>query len=256
MGSLPEGWLETPRTAISERRRVLTADLLRLAARRAPSRLAAGGAAAALLLLLPYLLLAPRFKVHAVEVQGLQGLSRDALVQESGLVGRSSFLVDPREVARRMGSLPGLAGASLRLRLPRSAVLHVAERPPVLRWQDGQRHLAVDAAGGLRPAGDADARLPLVQDRSGQLAGKIDCLPAPLVAEALAYAQRFGPLELRSDAGFVARTPEGWEVWLGRDSSLAEQRALLLEAERQALNQSRNPIRLLDLRFPSRPYYR
>lgn len=256
LGSLPEGWLEAPRPAVRPRGRTLTTDMLRLAASRAPSRVAATACSVLLALLLPVLLWGPRFRVQAVQVEGVQGLARDPLVRESGIVGRSAFLVDPAETARRIAALPGLAGAALDLRLPRHAVLTVAELPPVLLWQDGESRLAIDAGGGLRPATEGDASLPSVVDRSGQLAGKIDCLPAPLVSQALTFAERFGPLELRSDVGFVARSPEGWEVWLGRDGSLAEQQALLLDAERGALARREIPIRLLDLRFPSRPYYR
>lgn len=256
LGTLPEGWLEAPRPASRPDRLSLTADLLRVATRQAPSRVAAAASTGFLLLLLPYLLLAPRFRILAVQVDGLQGLGRDALVQRSGLVGRSVFLVNPHDSARRVAALPGLAAAALELRLPRLAVLTVLERPPVLLWQDGERRQAVDAGGGLRPPSEQDLSLPVVVDRTGRAAGQIDCLPAPLVAQALAFAQRFGPLELRPDAGFVARAPEGWEVWLGLESNLAEQQALLLEAERAALARSGTAVRLLDLRYPSRPYFR
>lgn len=257
--ALPEQWVERPSR---DRRRSRMGfgggkgDLLRLALGGAPSRVAAAVCAAFLTLVLPVLLLAPRYRIQAVEVTGNSLGDRNTIVQASGLVGRNALLVDPQAVAYRVGSLPGIEAAQLRLSLPRQAVLTVVERPPVLLWQDRSGRRGVDAHGSLLSLAAPPDNLPLVTDEGDTLRQGIDCLPADTVRTAVAYAERFGPLSYRPSIGFVARAPEGWEVWLGADAAMLEQQAALLTEERQALQASGTAIRLLDLRFPSRPYYR
>lgn len=258
-GVLPEHWVEPPSPNRRRSRPGLVSgasDLLRLALGGAPSRVAAAVCAAFLALVLPLLLLAPRYRIQAVDVVGHSQGDRNAIVQASGLVGRNALLVDPEQVAYRVGSLPGIEEARLSLGLPRRAVLEVVERPPVLLWLDRGGRRGVDAHGSLLTLSASPPELPLVTDEGDSLSRGLDCLPVDTVRTALAYAERFGPLTYRPAVGFVAKAPEGWEVWLGDDASLLEQQAALLSEERQALRGSGTAIRLLDLRFPSRPYYR
>lgn len=254
---LPDGWVEpAPRDRRRSRIGAGAQDLLRLALGSAPSRVAAAIGAAFLSLLLPLLLLAPRYRIQSVEVTGNQITDRDAIVRASGIVGRNAFLVDPSQAAYLAGSQPGVADAGLTLTLPRQATLQVVERPVVLRWQASGGSAGLDANGGLHRNADLPAGLPLVTDEGDALSQGIDCLPAQTVRTALAYAERFGPLIHRPSIGFIARAPEGWEVWLGQDVDRLEQQAALLAEQRRILAETGSAIRLLDLRFPSRPYYR
>lgn len=254
---LPDGWVEPVPSSRSRLRVGAKAqDLLRLAIGSAPSRVAAAIGAAFLSLLTPALILAPRYRIQAVDVTGNQLTDRDAIVRASGLVGRNAFLVDPARAAYLAGSQPGIAGAGLTLTLPRRAVLQVVERPVLLRWQDRRGVAGLDANGGVHRDADLPADLPQVIDEGDALSQGIDCMPAQTVRTALAYAERFGPLLHRPSIGFIARAPEGWEVWLGQDATLLEQQSALLAEQRRALLETGSAIRLLDLRFPSRPYYR
>ena len=254
---VPEDWVQRPpRDRRQSRAGEGARDLLRLAVAIAPSRLVAAVCAAFLTLLLPVLFMAPRYRIQAVEVTGNQTADRDGIVGASGLVGANAFLVDTSRVAYVVGSQPGIAGARLKIGLPRQAVLDVVERPPVLQWLDRRGRVGLDAYGGLHRLDESMADLPSVTDEGDELVRGIDCLPALTVRTAQAYAERFGPLQHRPSVGFVARAPEGWEVWLGQDVDLLEQQSALLAEQRRNLQATGGTIQILDLRFPSRPYYR
>jgi hypothetical protein len=116
--------------------------------------------------------------------------------------------------------------------------------------------LAVDERGLAVPPPPDVAGLARVRDSSGVLRAPGDHIDPGLVSAALAYAARFGELTYRADTGYIATSPEGWEVRLGTDAAAASRQLDLLAALRRDLAGQASAVAFVDLRFTNRPFYR
>ena len=145
-------------------------------------------------------------------------------------------------------------------RMPNRGTSRVVETAPALLWQTGASAVAIDEGGRaipLPPDGAWAAGLVRITDATGQPPAIGSLIGAGTVAAARAYQERFGALEWRGPAeGFRATTEDGWTVILGADAGQAPLQAATLQAFRRGLDTPVDSVGLVDLRFPSRPYYR
>lgn len=225
-----------------------------------PSRVAALGASIVLSAMLVHLFTGPRFRVHAATVTGNQRLKAAAIFAQSGIDGRLVLAIDEAAVIARLKALADIRAAELELALPNRVTIRVVETMPVLLWQAPDGSVAIDDGGRAIPL-PADpavvAALLPVTDGTGPVPAVGAQLGAATVAAAQAYAARFGALTWRGAAeGFAASTADGWTVVLGADASQAALQAATLAALQRGVDAAADAIRLVDLRFPTRPYYR
>lgn len=227
---------------------------------RRPTQAIALAAAVAIAALGAHAATSARYRLAGAVVSGNERSSDAAIYAASELDGRALFTVRRRAAERRIvEALPEVKAARVSLGLPARLSIEVEETEPVLLWRSGASLLIVDERGlAIAPPADTErsAGLPAVTDLSDRPLGLGERLPATTLGAALAYSEAFGELVYRAPEGFVARGPEGWEVRLGQEAArLAEQRLLLASLERE-LGPEAGGVALVDLRYPSRPYYR
>lgn len=259
--------LETPRPAdatprVRVRHRAPTPDLgAPLAALLGnPSRVAALGASFVLGAMLVHLFTGPRFEVRAATVVGNQRLRAAAVYAQADIDGRRVVAIDADRVVARLKALADIRDATIEVSLPNRVTIRIVETAPVLRWQSPAGDVAIDD-GGRAIAVPADAATAAALLRVADASGAPPAIGAVIglgtVAAAQAYAPRFGDLTWRGPAeGFAVTTADGWTVLLGADAALAARQAATLAAFQRGLDADPSSIERVDLRFPSRPYYR
>ncbi|MEO8083623.1 MAG: FtsQ-type POTRA domain-containing protein [Ardenticatenales bacterium] len=225
-----------------------------------PSRVASLAAAIVLCAMLAHIWTGQRFRVDGATVVGNARLRSAAVYAQSNIDGQLALALDARRVRERLLALADIKDATITVALPNRVTIRIVETAPALLWQAGSVAVAVDEAGrGIPVPADAALTNDLVRitDSSGQAPAVGSILGAGVVAAALAYAPRFGPLTWRGAAeGFSATTDDGWTVLLGADAGQAALQADTLAAFAHGLDAPTASIALVDLRFPNRPYYR
>lgn len=89
-----------------------------------------------------------RFRVARVEVEGVQRVARRDVEEASGgLVGRSTFLLQPKTVCAQVAQLPQVRRCRLERSLPGEVVLRIEERTPAASLLAGNAVFEIDAEG-------------------------------------------------------------------------------------------------------------
>lgn len=108
-----------------------------------------------------------RFLVEPV-VEGTRLVPASELIQDSGIVGKSLFLVRPAEVQRRLlRDYPCLEMVSIETRLPNVVRIEVHEKPDVMVWESAGRRWWVDSEGNVLGAAKQAVGLVTVEDAMG-----------------------------------------------------------------------------------------
>ena len=203
--------------------------------------------------------------IAAVGVTGARHLTVAAVTVAAGLVGRPVFTVSTSDARAALLALPAVRDARVRISLPDTAHIDIAERDAVGRWVIGPAEWYVDADGVLFGSADPQGapQLRAIDDRTATLAcaGRSGgrCVDPAVVAGAMRLA-RIGPGELRADAtklqvhvdptqGLVLKSGAGWEIRFGTPADLEQK----LSNAKKVL--SDNPTRRLDyvdVRSPDR----
>ncbi len=198
-------------------------------------RLPAGLLAVVVGSVLAVLVTDPHFAVRDVVVQGVVTVSGPSLAETTGVLGRSVFSVDARQVARRVAGLPSVRHVDVYTETPDRLVIHVTERQAAIIWDTGQVAFLLDRDGTVlaRAAGTAPD-LPNVR---------------VLAAGPIAVGERVDPLTVRAAFAVLDRLPaeagvsraavvidpvigvivqtESWNAIVGTDEQLGEKLAVL-----------------------------
>lgn len=242
-----------------KRRRELPRDRQALATLLAiePTRRISLLLALAILGFLGYLCIAPGFYVASAALAGNTRNSADLLFAASGIDGRHIFQIDADAVALRLESLRDVQNATVRTALPNRVEIQIQETPLALIWETSALSTAIDVAGHRAALPESSAGLIRVRDETTRYSDAASNLPVELVNAARLIAARFpGPLIYREPIGFIHVSPEGWEIWLGRDGKDVQAQHARLEAVTPGLREGGSEIALIDLRFERNWYYR
>jgi len=103
-----------------------------------------------------YLLLSlPYFHIPSATVLGNNRLTREEIESVAGVLGQSIFTVKPDEVETRLRmNYPELLSVQVNVYLPNHVYFTLAEREPVILWQQDEGYTWIDATGvAFRPRG-------------------------------------------------------------------------------------------------------
>jgi len=105
----------------------------------------------------------PYFRVPNATVQGNNRITREEIETVTGIVGQSIFTIQPNEVAVRLRTnYPELLSAQVKVYLPNYVYITVAERQPVILWQQDGGYTWIDATGvAFRPRGAVTGLIPV-----------------------------------------------------------------------------------------------
>ena len=198
------------------------------------------------------------FRVRQVEVSGTRFVDPYAVVRAAGLTPLSSVFDDPEAWTAGVRTLPLVAGATVRRRLPSTVEIAVTEVEPVALV--GAPELRpVDAAGWLMPLDPAGAPLDL-PILAGVTAAGDTLAPAGIAREALGalaalrrdapeVAERVSQVEARAGSVRLLFRDEVAEALLPMDPTPLQLRQLRLAYGDLSSRGELPNVRRIDVRF-------
>ncbi|HEU5086270.1 MAG TPA: FtsQ-type POTRA domain-containing protein, partial [Roseiflexaceae bacterium] len=185
-----------------------------------------------------YISLSPTFRIRDVQVEGTQILEPQAVVDMSGALGRSIWLLDTAQVVDTVQSSAYVETADAALALPDRLTITVHERRPEVRWQQGGQRYLVDGDGrvlGMDPSTTLTNTL-VIEDRSSRVLQPNDRIDPDALALARELTLRL-PAETHvqvariawaPDTGIVVNTPDNRTIIFGRSERI-DQKLLIVE---------------------------
>lgn len=205
----------------------------------------------------------PDFRVRQVSVSGNHLLSSDEVLAAAAVQDANVFWIRRAEVAARVRRLPAARGVGVRVSLPGRVDLVVEERAPYASWQSGEAVYLVDDEGLVLSPHQPDQPLVVIRDLDGSpLApgARVDAAALRTVAalsQALPKAVGIAPSEYDYSRalGVEVQAPDGARLRFGGDEAMDAKLATLVALQAELARSGDRPS-LIDLRFPSRPYFR
>jgi cell division protein FtsQ len=224
------------------------------------------------------------FKVSAINLEGAERLTAEALMSQIGVSGVSIIKIDPDLIESRIiENFPSISKVKVSAGLPASLTIKVTERKPLIAWQQAAGTLWIDADGVMFvprgeveipmtviAAGDPPAAVSLIPETAEEIAAANEenmkdpasAMPrtTPEFVEGLFSLVDYVPegsfLSYDPQFGLGWRDPQGWLVYFGKDISnidlkLAEYETIVAELQAKNLRPA-----LISLEYLHAPFYR
>lgn len=217
-----------------------------------------------------YLVLSlPFFKVPAATVMGNNRYTPEEINSVLGVTGKSIFTIQPEQVrARLLTNYPELLSAEVKAYLPNHVQVTVAERQPVILWQQGSSYTWIDASGvAFRPKGTADGIIPVngLDAPPASTATETDpLLPPPFLTEELVESILALAPVVPADTtmtysvadGLGWNDPRGWQVAFGASAHDMPLKIRVYLALVETLTASNKTPEFISVVHPDGPFYR
>jgi cell division septal protein FtsQ len=211
----------------------------------------------------------PQLRVTQAQVAGNQMLTPEEINSALNIAGQPTFLLMPSELEKRLRlQFPELAAAQVDVSLPNTVSVHVVERKPVLRWEQGDGYTWVSEDGiAFRPHGDMPGLISVMALSAPPIEGIVspDSLtPAPFIAPDMVKSLKGlaghvppgMPIIYDAGFGFGWNDPRGWRVYFGTSASDVELKMRVYESMVASLTQRGIQPALINVTYPTAPYYR
>lgn len=190
---------------------------------------------------------------NSAQIGGAERIPPLRIYESAGVEGRNIFLVRSADVEARVVALPGIAGATVHLRLPNQVIIDVIEHAPLVAWQGITTTVWLAEDGAEVPQAGDRPPLTLVDESEASLEASQRLWPITLKSLTELHAVRpdirelfYGRIE-----GLYYRTPEGTAIWLGDSGSIASKISLVTEAQREIAGREKRP-EVIDVRLSGR----
>jgi cell division protein FtsQ len=223
------------------------------------------------------------FEVSAINLQGAERLTSEAILSQLGITGTSIVKIRPKDIEMQVAErFPSLSSVKVSAGLPASVTVKVVERQPLIAWQQDSNLMWIDVEGVIFPprgeaeipltvvaAGDPPAAVSKAPEASEQAEVSEEILaftePATLlttpefvrgILSLIGYVPEGSILQYDPQFGLGWQDPNGWLVYFGKDTSeidlkLAEYQTIIAELRADNLTPS-----LISLEFLHAPFYR
>ena len=200
------------------------------------------------LLRLPLLTVTP----STTQIGGSQRISTQDIFTASQVEGHNIMLIRPADVAQRVAAVPGIAKATVHVRLPNQVLIDVQEHLPLVAWTAITSTVWLSADGSEVPQAGAPPSLSLTDLTGAPLeeARPTWLLILPQLVDIRQALPDQTELSYGKFEGLYFRTPEGWTVWLGNEGIVAK--LALLEAARREITARGARPSVIDLRYSTR----
>lgn len=210
----------------------------------------------------------PELRVTEAQVTGNQILTPAEINSVAGAAGQPIFTLIPSELETRLRlNYPELASVQVTVALPNLLTVHVVERKPVIRWEQagGYTWIAEDGVA-FRPRGEIVGLISVVAESAPPVIGSgTDPLsPTPFISVEMVQALKGlgwhvppGEVILYNEAfGFGWNDPRGWRAYFGTTASDVELKMRVYEQMVNSLTQRGIRPALINVTYPTAPYYR
>jgi len=184
------------------------------------------------------------------EVRGNQRVSADSIYASTGLDQRNIFLLRPAAAEARIEEVPGVASATVHLRLPAQVIIDVHEYAPLMAWHGITTTVWLTADGAPVPMTGIEPPVTFIDpdgaamDEKGQLRPWVmENLRQLHVARPDLTTLYYGNLE-----GLYFQASSGRTVYLGDEGPISS-KLLLLEAVENQIAAGKTQVTAIDLRF-------
>jgi cell division septal protein FtsQ len=210
----------------------------------------------------------PELRVIEAQVTGNQMLTPAEINSVIGIAGQPIFLLIPSELETRLRlNYPELASVHVSVSLPNLVSVHLVERKPIIRWEQGGGYTWVAEDGvAFRPRGEIAELISVVAVSAPPVVGSgTDPLaPAPFISVEMVQALKGlashvppGAVILYDQAfGFGWNDPRGWRVYFGTTASDVELKMRVYETMVDSLTARGIRPALINVTYPTAPYYR
>ena len=210
----------------------------------------------------------PQFRVTQAQIAGNQLLPAEELSAAMNISGRPIFLLKPAELETRLRlNYPELVSVKVTVSLPNIVSVHVSERKPIIRWEQGGGYTWISEDGvAFRPRGEIAELISVIAVSAPAitLSASDPLNPTPFISTEMAQAlKRLAghvppgmPILYDSGFGFGWNDPRGWQVHFGTSATDVELKIRVYESMVNSLTQRGIQPTLINVMYPTAPYYR
>ncbi|NWG08128.1 MAG: FtsQ-type POTRA domain-containing protein [Chloroflexi bacterium] len=211
----------------------------------------------------------PAFRVGEAQVSGNQILSPADVNSVMAVAGQPIFLIKPAELETRLRlNYPELVSVTVSVSLPNLVTVHVTERQPIIRWEQGGGYTWIAEDGvAFKPRGELSGLIPVLALTAPPVEGAVasdPMNPAPFISTEMVqslkglagHAPAGVPILYESGMGFGWDDPRGWRVYFGTKANDVELKVRVYEAMVNSLTQRGIRPALINVTYPTAPYYR
>lgn len=211
----------------------------------------------------------PYFRIATATVMGNERLSSEEIYAGLGVSGQPIFALQPDEIATRLRiNYPELASVQVDVYFPNQIYVTVAERHPVILWQQGEGYTWIDAGGvAFLPRGFVADLVPVVglAVPPAGIASPDDPLSPPpymtkeLVDAILALAPNLpAGVSMNYDPqnGLGWTDARGWQAFFGTNSKDMVLKLRVYQSLTDSLAARGIVPVLINVAYPDAPYYR
>lgn len=216
----------------------------------------------------------PEFRVIEAQLTGNRLLTQAELNPVLNISGQPIFTLTPSDLETRLRlNYPELASVRVTVTLPNLVSVNVTERQPIIRWEQGGGYTWIAEDGiAFRPRGEIAELIsvvalsaPPVEGGGSSVSAQNDPLtPAPFISPEMVQAvkglARHVPpgtsILYEKEYGFGWNDPRGWRVHFGTRASDIELKMRVYETMVNSLTQRGIRPALINVMYPSAPYYR
>lgn len=138
----------------------------------------------------------PEYRISEIKVIGLQRLTEADVLAKVSALGMHSFAVVPEKIrAEIVAAFPDFRDVTVKVGIPATLVINVAERQPMLAWQSKKTLIWVDSEGYLIPPRGTAGEMLAIQ---------ADSIPAYQIKSSI---QEPGTLKVIRDKPFFKANP-------------------------------------------------
>jgi len=211
----------------------------------------------------------PELRVTEAQVIGNQIITQAELNSVLNITGQPIFTLTPSDLETRLRlNYPELASVRVAIALPNIVSINVIERQPLIRWEQGGGYTWISTDGiAFRPRGEMAGLIPVMALSAPPVdgLGSDDPLtPTPFISTEMVQALKGlvghvpagTPILYEKGYGFGWNDPRGWRVYFGTKANDVELKMRVYETMVVSLTQRGIRPALINVMYPSAPYYR
>ncbi len=207
------------------------------------------------------------FYVRSVQVRGNDFLAPEEIFAFSSIADFHMFWLDPEEIRRNLLRSSSIADVTVELGWPPNLItIYAQERQPAIIWSEAGNETWIDIQGRIMPARAAMPEVIRVNVAVDAFKGPsatltdLKRLDKDVVLGALRLQEFLPPgvdLDYDPIKGLGWTNEQGWQIWMGIDSSAGMSRKISeYQAYVKNLNSRGIEITELNIANPDAPYYK
>jgi hypothetical protein len=211
----------------------------------------------------------PQLRVTQAQVSGNQIVAAEEINAAMKIHGEPVFLLMPSKLETELRlSFPEFVAVNVDVTLPNSVSVQVEERKPVIRWEQGPSYTWIAEDGiAFRPRGEVQGLIPVMAVSAPPIEANVSpdpLTPAPFISADMVHAIQglashvpAGVTILYDQTfGFGWNDPRGWSVYFGTRGTDVELKMRVYDSMVSSLAQRGIQPVLINVTYPSAPYYR